>query len=94
MDMMRLWFRSAWRAMSLLFVTQFSEEDIVFAVFGAVFFVFGLYLLIGRFFHAQIMKRNTDYIVTTKRILRRQGKNADYILLKKIPVVNLSLIHI
>ena len=46
--------------MSLLFVTQFSEEDIVFAVFGAVFFVFGLDLLIGRFFHAQIRKRKTD----------------------------------
>ena len=84
-------FSLAWCAISLLFVTQFSEEDIVFAVFGAVFFVFGLYLLIGRFFHAQIMKRNTDYIVTTKRILRRQGKNADYILLKKIPVVNRSV---
>lgn len=37
------------------------------------------------------MKRNTDYIVTTKRILRRQGKNADYILLKIIPVVNRSV---
>ena len=82
-------FSLAWCAMSLLFVTQFSEEDIVFAVFGTVFFVFGLYLLIGRFFHAQIMKRNTDYIVTTKKGFSGvRVKNADYILLKKIPVVN------
>lgn len=46
-----------------------KHPDPVFALFGALFFGVGLYLVIGRFFHDAHTRKQTFYAVTNKHIL-------------------------
>lgn len=57
-------------------------------LWGLPFLVVGLYLVIGRFFAQQARKRRTRYAVTSKRVLRCQGRETDYLTYRSIPVVN------
>ncbi|MGE3270584.1 MAG: PH domain-containing protein [Chloroflexota bacterium] len=57
-----------WEATVLGWLGDFSAPP-VFAVFGLPFVLFGLYLIVGRFFYLAWIKRRTYYAVTSQRAL-------------------------
>ena len=51
----------------------------LFALFGLPFVAVGLYMLVGRFFHAANMRKKTYYLITNRRIIRKRGKRVDFL---------------
>ncbi len=68
-----------------------SGAPVIFPFFGALFIVFGLYFVFGRFIYKRIRKSKTYYAVTNKRVIAlvdnySRGVDAEYI--DRIPCIN------
>ena len=55
-----------------------------FIIWGVPFILVGLYIVFGRFFHQQLLKKNTYYAITTERILRIRGSRTDFLALNRV----------
>lgn len=62
-----------------------SDAPFFFAIFGIPFIIVGLYLVFGRFIHAAYKRKRTAYVITNKKIIRRQGKKIDMLDGKTMP---------
>lgn len=56
-----------------------SGAPLFFCLFGVPFILVGLYITVGRFFHRAYLLKHTEYVITSKRILRMRGRRMDSI---------------
>lgn len=71
-------------------VTAFMHTPFPFALFGIPFVCVGLYITVGRFFHRAHMNKNTAYVITDQKIIRRRGKKIDMLDAKTMPAVHIT----
>lgn len=57
----------------------------MFAIFGIPFVCLGVYFVFGRFFLASYLRKNTAYVITNKKIIRKRGKKIDMLGAINIP---------
>ena len=70
------------------------NAPLFFSLFGIPFVLFGLYLMIGRFFYKKHKKRNTYYAITDQRVLiltALKNKRLKSIFIKNIPTINKNI---
>ena len=67
-----------------------SDAPIFFALWGIPFVCVGLYMVVGRFFHTAWLRKNTAYVITTAKIIRRRGKRIDMLDAKTMPTVHVT----
>ena len=72
------------------FVTALINAPLPFALFGIPFVCVGLYMVVGRFFHIAWLRKNTAYIITTAKIIRRRGKRIDMLDARTMPTVHVT----
>lgn len=63
-----------------------SGAPFFFALFGLPFICVGLYITVGRFLWKAVLRKRTAYVITTRRIIRKQGSRID--TLEKSAVMN------
>ena len=61
-----------------------------FALFGIPFVCVGIYITVGRFFHMAHRRKNTAYVITTAKIIRRQGRRIDMLDAKTMPAIHVT----
>ncbi|MBQ4600827.1 MAG: hypothetical protein IJB17_04280 [Oscillospiraceae bacterium] len=54
-----------------------SGAPVFFALFGIPFVVMGLYLVFGRFLWTAHMRKQTQYVITNRKIIRKRGQKID-----------------
>ena len=74
-----------WEATAIL-----SGAPFFFALFGLPFICVGLYITVGRFFHMSWLRKNTAYVITTAKIIRRRGKRIDMLDAKTMPAIHVT----
>jgi len=62
-----------------------------FALFGIPFIAVGIYLVAGRFVVAAHLRKNTAYVITNKKIIRKKGKSVDMIDIATLPPMHTEL---
>ena len=72
------------------FVTALINAPLSFTLFGVPFVCMGLYMTVGRFFHAAWLRKNTAYVITTGKIIRRRGKRIDMLDAKTMPAIHVT----
>jgi len=63
-----------------------SGAPIFMAVFGLPFIAVGLYITVGRFLWKAYLRKRTAYVITNKKIIRKQGSRID--TLEKTAIMN------
>jgi len=69
------------------------SADWLFKLWGLPFLIVGLYLIVGRFFHDVIIRRNLHYAVTDRRVLILRGNNSPKLTsrdVKLLPMLELT----
>lgn len=66
-----------------------SGAPFFFALFGLPFIGVGLYITVGRFIWKAYMRRKTAYVITNRKIIRKQGSNVD--TLEKDAIMNTDI---
>lgn len=61
-----------------------------FALFGIPFVCVGIYMTVGRFFLMAHRRKNTAYVITTAKIIRRQGRRIDMLDAKTMPTIHVT----
>ena len=56
-----------------------------FPIFGGFFVLVGLYITVGRFLVQVLQRRRTEYVITTRSILRRRGGRVDVLPTNRLP---------
>ena len=72
------------------FVTALINAPLPFALFGVPFVCVGLYISIGRFFHIAYVRKNTAYVITNHKIIRRRGNKIDMLDAKTMPAIHIT----
>ena len=72
------------------FVTALINAPLPFALFGVPFVCVGLYISIGRFFHIAYVRKNTAYVITNHKIIRRRGNKIDMLDAKTMPPIHIT----
>ena len=72
------------------FVTALINAPLPFTLFGVPFVCMGLYMTVGRFFHAAWLRENTAYVITTGKIIRRRGNKIDMLDAKTMPAIHVT----
>lgn len=67
-----------------------SGAPFFFALWGIPFICVGLYITVGRFFHTAWLRKNTAYVITTGKIIRRRGKRIDMLDAKTMPAIHVT----
>ena len=88
-DIFMIPFSLAWCGFALFweFTAITSGAPIPFVLFGSPFVLIGLYLVFGRFIHASYLRKNTDYAITNKKIIRKCGRKTDILHTENLPPV-------
>ena len=63
----------------------------IFALFGVPFVLVGIYLVFGRFFVTAYLRKNTFYIITNKKIIRKKGKRVDMMDIANLPPMHIEM---
>ena len=63
----------------------------IFALFGVPFVLIGLYLVAGRFFVTAYLRKNTAYVITNKKIIRKKGKRVDMMDIANLPPMHIEM---
>jgi len=61
-----------------------------FAMFGIPFVCVGLYLTIGRFIHTAWLRKNTAYVITSDKIIRRRDRRVDMLDSRLMPPIHVT----
>lgn len=61
-----------------------------FALFGIPFVCVGIYITVGRFFHMAHRRKNTAYVITTAKIIRRRGNRIDMLDARTMPAIHVT----
>lgn len=72
------------------FVTALQHTPLPFALFGVPFVCVGLYITVGRFFHTSHLRKNTFYVITDQKIIRKRGKKIDMLDGNRMPSVHIT----
>lgn len=72
------------------FVTALMHTPLPFALFGVPFVCVGLYITVGRFFHIASVRKNTAYVITTQKVIRRRGNKIDMLDTKTMPAIHVT----
>lgn len=69
------------------FVTALQNTMLPFALFGIPFVCMGLYITVGRFFHTAWLRKNTAYVITSSKVIRRRGNRIDMLEAATFPTI-------
>lgn len=72
------------------FVTALTVAPFPFALFGIPFVCVGLYLTVGRFFHTSATRKQTAYVITDQKIIRKRGNRIDMLDAKTMPTIHVT----
>ena len=72
------------------FVTALINTPFPFALFGVPFVCVGLYISVGRFFHTASVRRQTAYVITNQKVIRRRGSKIDMLDAKTMPAIHVT----
>ncbi len=72
------------------FVTALINAPFPFALFGVPFVCVGLYITVGRFFHTASLRKNTAYVITNAKIIRKRGKRIDMLDARTMPAIHVT----
>lgn len=72
-------------------VTALAIAPFPFGLFGVPFVCVGLYITVGRFFHTAHRRKNTAYVITSQKIIRRRGNQIDMLDAKTMPSVHVTV---
>lgn len=61
-----------------------------FALFGIPFICVGVYITVGRFFHAAYLRKRTAYVITNKKIIRKRGNRVDMLDGRTMPSAHIT----
>lgn len=78
-------------AFSIFWTLGASKASAPFSFFGIPFICAGAYLTFGRFIHTVYLRKNTAYVITDKKIIRRRGQKIDMLELKNLPSVQVYI---
>ena len=92
-DIFTIPFSVLWFAFAVFWVlTAYgSGAPIPFVMFGMIFVFVGCYITFGRFIHMAILRKNTAYVITNKRIIRKRGKAIDILDGKTMPPIFIEI---
>lgn len=62
-----------------------------FGLFGLPFILVGLYLVFGRFIHTAAKRKNSAYVITNKRIIRKVGNKIEVLDGNNLPPMQIFL---
>ena len=76
-NFMNFLFAIPFTAFSVFWIVTASRAPGPFFLFGIPFLVYGLYILFGSGIRNILLRKDTYYVITNKRIYRRIGKKTD-----------------
>lgn len=88
-DFIMIPFSLLWGGFAIFwFVTALSfDAPGPFALFGLPFVLVGLYMIFGRFFYDQWVRKNTFYAITSQRVLIRTGGRVTSLSSLNLPAI-------
>ena len=90
-DIIMIPFSLSW--CSFAFFWEFSAiqsgAPLPMVLFGLPFIAVGLYMVFGRFFHTAHMRKQTFYVITNLKIIRKRGKKIDMLDCTTIPPLHI-----
>lgn len=86
-DIFTIPFSVLWCAFAIFWVltAYHSGAPLPFVMFGMIFVFVGCYISFGRFIHTAILRKNTAYVITNKKIIRKRSKTIDMLDGKTMP---------
>ena len=67
-----------------------ANAPLMFKIWGIPFVCLGLYLVAGRFIHKRHVLRNTDYVITNRKIIRRAVGKIDFLERTSLPAMQVE----
>ena len=67
-----------------------TDAPFFFKLAGIPLVLTGLYMLVGRFFHNAYLRKRTYYVITNKRIIRRQGNKINLHNISDLPAATVT----
>ncbi len=80
-----------WIGFAVFWTHMVLQENSIFALIGIVLIIVGIYLLVGRFFHMAYRRKNSRYVITNKKIMRKIGKKVDSLSSVSLPAFHTTL---
>ena len=74
-----------WCGFAVSWFVNASGSEFFFTLGGIPCLLVGIYLLIGRFFVTAYVRKNTVYVITNKKIIRKNGKKLDMLDVSNLP---------
>lgn len=90
-DVFMIPFSIFWCGFAFIWFFGVLEAGGFFALFGVLFICVGLYLVVGRFFVTAYLRKNTAYVITNKKIIRKKGKRVDMMEIASLPPMHTEL---
>ncbi|MBE6948477.1 MAG: PH domain-containing protein [Ruminococcaceae bacterium] len=92
-DVFMIPFSIMWCGFAIFWETSVlsSGAPFFFALWGIPFILVGLYITIGRFFHASYLRKRTYYVITNKKIIRLRRRRIDMIDGRNMPPMHLKI---
>ena len=91
MDIFLIPFSILWASFVLMAVTSvLSEGDPFTMLFLIPFVCVGFYITVGRFIHASVRRKQTRYVITNKKIIRKIGNKTDVLDGQNLPVMHIE----
>lgn len=67
------------------------DAPILFKLWGIPFVCVGLYMVFGRFFWTAYQRKNTVYVITNQKVIRKRGNRIDIQALANAPATHLEI---
>ena len=91
-DVFMIPFSIVWCGFAFVWFFGALQAGGFFALFGVPFVLIGIYLVIGRFFITAYLRKNTAYVVTNKKIIRKKGKRVDMLDIATLPPMHVEML--
>ena len=76
--------------MLVALISALSEGDPFTMLFLIPFVCVGAYITVGRFIHASVRRKQTRYVITNKKIIRKIGNKTDVLDGQNLPVMHIE----
>ena len=91
-DLFLIPFSLFWLGFSLFWEWNAIQTGIPFMmIWGLPFIAIGIYLLVGRYFHAAYLRNKTVYVVTSKKLIIKKGNRITTYQAQDLPPMTLQL---